>query len=145
MAGSRGSRQTDNPTPDAPRTILLAEDDPRAVQATAMALKQLGYTMVGPAASGKAAVELARSHRPDMAVLDIRMPDMDGIEAGRIIWGELGIPVVYLSAFAGPEYLQQVMDLGAFGYLIKPATLDDLRVHLGIAWARYRDRIQTRP
>jgi response regulator NasT len=119
--------------------VLVAEDEPQVAQSISRALSQLGYERVGPAASGRRAVELARERRPDLALLDIRMPEMDGLEAGAVIWRELRIPVVFLSAFSGAEYLQQVMDLGAFGYLIKPATLDDLRVHLGVAWARYLD------
>jgi len=137
-----GSYSTRSPSTEASRplrSVLVAEDEPHVAQSVSRALGQIGYELVGPAGSGREAVDLARKHSPDLALLDIRMPEMDGLEAGRVIWTELRIPVVFLSAFSNPEYLQQAMDLGAFGYMIKPATLDDLRVHLGVAWARYLD------
>ncbi len=139
MPGSRQTRRSKSTPPDQPRRVLVADDDRSVAQSLVKAIQQMGYELVGPATTGRAAVELAREQQPDIAILDIRMPDMDGLEAGRILWGEMGVPLIYLSAFSNPEYLQRAMDVGAFGYLIKPATLDDLRVHLGVAWARYRD------
>ena len=102
-------------------------------------LEDLGYEVVGLASDGQAAVEMCRLKSPDLAILDIRMPEVDGLEAAGTIFGELGIPVVILSAYSDPEYVQAGNKIGIFGYLLKPVTKNQLHVGLEVAWARYRD------
>lgn len=101
------------------------------------ALKTLGFAVVGPAKNGREAIVLAAKEQPDLAILDIRMPEMDGLAAAREIWDRHQTPVIILSAFSNERYLEQACETGVFGYLIKPAMMDDLRVAIGVAWSRY--------
>jgi len=124
---------------EAPRRILVADDEHLVGRHTTSALKTLGFEVVGPAKNGAEAVKLAEREQPDMAILDIRMPEMDGLAAARELWQRFGTPVIILSAFSNERYLDQARKTGVFGYLIKPAMMDDLRVAIGVAWSRYRD------
>lgn len=123
--------------PTLPRQILVAEDEHLLARSLAADLSELGYTVIGPAPNGLQALEMARKLKPDLALLDIRMPGMDGLSAAEVLHAELGIPVVFLSAYSDPEYLQAGARLGVFGYLLKPVSLDQLRVTLTVAWSRY--------
>src|SRR5690606_28944531 len=117
-----------------------AEDEHLLARSLANDLTELGYTVVGPASNGRKSIELARENRPDMALMDIRMPEMDGLSAAQTLFSELGVPVVILSAYSDPPYLKAGSRLGVFGYLIKPASIEELRVSLTIAWARYLEQ-----
>ncbi|MCH2151819.1 MAG: response regulator [Phycisphaerales bacterium] len=134
---------TQNPTLEEtiesmPERVLVADDEHMVASGMSSNLSDLGYEVIGPASDGGAAVELCRLHQPDLALLDIRMPQVNGLEAAETIFGELGIPVVILSAYADPEYVQAGNRIGIFGYLLKPVTKNQLRVGLEVAWARYR-------
>ena len=122
-----------------PCRVLVADDEHLVATGMTSNLEELGYEVVGPASDGNAAVQLCRDTKPDLALLDIRMPRADGLEAASAIFGELGIPVVILSAYADPEYVQAGNRIGIFGYLLKPVTKNQLRVGIEVAWARYRD------
>lgn len=133
------ARQRRDPSglPGMPRRLLVAEDESLLARALAADLTRLGYTVIGPAPNGDKAVELARREAPDMALMDIRMPIMDGLAASHILFEELHVPVVFLSAYSDEDYLHQGMEVGAFGYLLKPVNLEELRLTLAIAWSRY--------
>jgi len=122
-----------------PRRVLVAEDEHLVAVHLIKSLEQLGIEVIGPAANGEAALNLARQQRPDLAILDIRMPKRNGIDAARTLWRELGIPVVVLTAYSDERYIQAAAEAGVFGYLLKPAMLEDLRAALAVAWARYRE------
>ncbi len=115
----------------------MAEDESLVARALATDLARLGFAVVGPAPNGQHAIELARAEAPDMALMDIRMPVMDGLAASRVLFEELGIPVVILSAFSDEEYLHKSLHAGAFGYLLKPVNVEELRLTLVIAWGRF--------
>ena len=123
--------------PGMPRRLLVAEDESLVARALTADLARLGFTVVGPAPNGQRAIELARLESPDMALMDIRMPVMDGLAASRVLFDELRIPVVILSAFSDDEYLQKSMHAGAFGYLLKPVNIEELRLTLAVAWGRF--------
>jgi AmiR/NasT family two-component response regulator len=123
--------------PESPRSVLVADDEHLLARNLANDLAELGYTIVGPARNGYVAIELAKTNRPDIVLMDIRMPELDGLEAAKVIFEELGIPVVILSAFSDPAYLRAGVKIGVFGYLLKPVTLDELRVSLTLAWSRF--------
>ena len=138
------TESSDNPIPEEtlvsmPERVLVADDEHMVASGMSSNLSDLGYEVIGPANDGGAAVELCRMHGPDLALLDIRMPKVNGLEAAETIFGELGIPVVILSAYADPEYVQAGNKIGIFGYLLKPVTKNQLRVGLEVAWARYRN------
>lgn len=123
--------------PDEPKRVLIADDEHLVARGLAANLTELGYTIVGPASDGEEAIELCRAARPDVAILDIRMPKMHGLEAGEIIFSQLGIPVIILSAYSDPEYLTDASRIGVFGYLLKPVSQDQLRTTITVAWSRF--------
>lgn len=124
---------------ESPIRVLVADDEHLIATGMQSNLEDLGYEVIGPASNGKTAVDLCRLESPDLAILDIKMPEVDGLEAADKIFGELGIPVVILSAYSDPEYVQAGNKIGIFGYLLKPVTKNQLHVGLEVAWARYQD------
>lgn len=126
-----------SPAPALPERILVADDEHLIAQMLVDHLTALGCKPIGPASTGEQAIRLARTERPDLALLDIRMPELDGLGAARTIWSEFGIPVVIVSAYSEPESIARGEDLGVFGYLIKPINADDLRVSVAVAWRRW--------
>ena len=129
-------------TPSYPRTILVAEDEHLVARNICSDLAELGYTVLGPAPNGKVALDLVTTSKPDVALLDIRMPVMDGLAAAEVLYREHGVPVVILSAYSDPPYLQAGVRVGVFGYLLKPVNRDELRVTLTVAWGRFLDARQ---
>lgn len=125
--------------PNKPHKLLVADDEHLVATGLASNLTELGYEVVGPASDGHEAVELAREHQPDMAMLDIRMSKKDGLEAGEVIFRKMGMPVVIFSAFSDQEYIEVGNRVGVFGYLLKPVSQDQLRVGISVAWGRYLD------
>lgn len=121
----------------APGVVLVAEDEHLLARSLQNDLSELGFEVVGPARNGKEAVDLARQRRPDLALLDIRMPEMDGLAAAEVLFGEMGVPVVILSAYSDTCYVEAGARIGVFGYLLKPVGLDELRVTLAVAWSRF--------
>ena len=124
--------------PAKPSRVLVADDEHLVAADITVMLAGMGYTVVGPVASGTEAARLARSADPDIALLDIRMPDGDGLAAARALFKDLAIPVVILSAYSDEESVQEAQDAGVFAYLIKPAEEQQLRATIEIAWGRYR-------
>lgn len=122
------------------RRILVAEDEHLVAVDLAQHIKGLGYELIGPVSNGEQAIEIARAEQPDLALLDVRMPGMDGLGAARVIFGQMNIPVVILSAFSDPDYIRASADIGVFGYMLKPVTIDDMRVSLTVAWSRFREQ-----
>ncbi|MEX2671279.1 MAG: response regulator [Phycisphaeraceae bacterium] len=125
------------------KRILIAEDEHLVAAALADSLTTLGYEVVGPVADGEQVVALAREQQPQLALLDIRMPRMDGLDAAAEL-NEMQIPVVIVSAYSDPEYLSRGANLGVFGYVLKPVTVEDLRVNIAVAWSRYQQQHQLR-
>lgn len=128
--------------PDRPSTILVADDEHLVASGVASNLKELGYLVLGPATDGEDAIDTCRRLQPDLAMLDIRMPKVDGLAAAATIYHELGIPVVIFSAFSDQEYVDSSNKTGVFGYLLKPLTQDQIRVSITLAWGRYCDAMR---
>ncbi len=127
--------------PPEPRTLLIADDEHLVVTGLTVSLQELGYIVVGPASDGEEAIELCSSQHPDMALLDIRMPKKDGLEAAEIVFKRHNIPVVIFSAFSDQEYIEAGNRAGIFGYMLKPVTQDQLRVGVSVAWGRFLDHV----
>ncbi len=126
--------------PGGPFRILVADDEMLVATGIAASLRDLGHNVVAVVADGEAAVRAAREHRPDLAMLDIRMPRMDGIDAAAAIATELGIPSVIISAYSDPEHINRMHARpevsGVFGYLLKPVNTEELRVAIGVCAQR---------
>ena len=127
-----------SPIPDSPRTVLIVENEHLAAMHLVRCIEKIDIQIVGPASNAEKALQLAESDKPDLAVVDIRMPGIDGLQVAKDLFDQHHIPVIILSAFSDPQYIKQASATGVFGYLLKPAMLDDLRVNLAIAWSCYR-------
>ncbi len=119
--------------------ILLAEDEPAVAASVEEQLRALGHEVVAEAATGEEAVSLARQTDPDVVVMDIVMPDGDGIEAARRIAEQAPTPVVFLSGHFDEDLLEGVVASGGLAYLLKPATSGQLQAALTLARERFRE------
>jgi response regulator NasT len=122
--------------------VLVADDEHLVALNLTETLEQMGLEVIGPATNGQQAIEMAKLERPDLAILDIRMPMMDGLQAAGVLFKQMSIPVVIVSAFTDEQYLQRGTKIGVFGYLVKPVSDDELRVNLAVAWSRYRQHLE---
>lgn len=120
--------------------ILIADDELFIATGLSAMVSQLGYQVAGIAADGEQAITLAQDHLPDLALLDIRMPKVNGIEAAAAIFEKFAIPTIIVSAYSDEEHLQRIVDYpegaGVYGYLLKPVSADDLRVTIGVVRRR---------
>ncbi len=121
-----------------PLKAVIAEDEQLTRTIIRARLEKLGHTVVAEAANGVQVVELARLHHPDVIILDIKMPEMDGIEAARQILAETPCAILFLSSFDEQELIEQASDAGALAYLMKPFRKEDLAPALEVAMRRYR-------
>jgi response regulator NasT len=107
-------------------------------------LERAGFEVCAEARDGLEAVELARSEQPDLAVLDVKMPRLDGIEAARKILDERPIPIVMLTAYGQDELVSRAVEAGVFGYLVKPFREQDLLPAIRTARARHEELVALR-
>ncbi|MDG1137642.1 MAG: response regulator [Phycisphaerales bacterium] len=130
--------------PENPVKVLVADDELLVVQGIIGLLKNLGFEVIGPCKNGEEAVEKVREERPDIALLDIQMPVMDGMKAAQVIFHEHDIPVVMLTAYSDDTFLRNSIAAGVFGYLLKPASSDQISAGLSVAWQRFLDHVDQR-
>lgn len=123
-------------TPSGKRTVVVAEDESLIRIDIVEILTDNGFTVVGEAADGEAAVALAREHRPDLVVMDVKMPLLDGISAAEILTKEKIAPVVLLTAFSQRALVERASEAGALAYVVKPFTPNDLIPAVEIALSR---------
>jgi two-component system, response regulator PdtaR len=139
------------------RRVVIAEDEALIRLDLKEMLEEEGYVVVAQASDGEQAVALTQQHRPDLVVLDVKMPRLDGITAAERIATARLAPVVVLTAFSQRELVERARDAGAMAYLVKPFTKADLLPALELAMARYdelttleaevgdlRERLETR-
>jgi two-component system, response regulator PdtaR len=119
--------------------ILVAEDETIIRLDLKETLERAGFEVCGEARDGEEAVELAREEKPDLAVLDVKMPRLDGIEAARRILAERPIPIVMLTAYGHDELVARAVEAGVFAYLVKPFRESDLLPAIQTAKARYAE------
>lgn len=130
-------------TPESPRrTVVIAEDEVLIRMDLAEMLGEEGYAVVGQAGDGAEAVRLARELRPDLVILDVKMPVLDGIAAAEEIAGERIAPVVILTAFSQRELVERARDAGAMAYLVKPFSQGDLVPAIEMAVSRFAELSQ---
>jgi two-component system, response regulator PdtaR len=139
------------------RRVVIAEDEALIRLDLKEMLEEEGYVVVAEASDGEQAVAMAEQHRPDLVVLDVKMPRLDGISAAERIAAARLAPVVVLTAFSQRELVERARDAGAMAYLVKPFTKAELMPALEMAMARYdelttleaevtdlRERLETR-
>lgn len=117
--------------------MLVAEDELIIRMDLREMLEEGGHQVVGEAGDGETAIELARSLRPDIAILDIKMPVKSGLDVARVLTDEAICPVVIVTAFSQKELIEEAAKLGAFAYVVKPFDKSDLLPAIEIAAVRY--------
>ncbi len=130
MANSPNTEQV------APR-IIVAEDEAIIRMDLIEMLREAGYNVIGEAANGREAISLARHLKPDLAILDVKMPEIDGISAAELIVSEKLAAVLMLTAFSQRELVERARDAGAMAYLVKPFSISDLTPAIEMALGRY--------
>jgi len=120
------------------RRVVVAEDESLIRMDIVETLREHGFDVVGEAADGEVAIQLATDLRPDIVVMDIKMPNLDGITAAKAI-SALHIPVVLLTAFGQREFFEQAAEAGAMAYLLKPFNPNDLLPAVEIAIHRHSE------
>jgi response regulator NasT len=122
-----------------PLRVVIAEDEAIIRMDLRETLEEEGYDVIGETGRGDEAIELVRGLQPDLAILDIKMPGMDGLEAARIINGEKICGVLMLTAFSQREVVEQARDAGALAFLVKPFQKSDLIPAIEVAMGRFRE------
>jgi AmiR/NasT family two-component response regulator len=122
--------------------VLIADDDPIIRLDLKQMLENLNYQVVAEAGDGQQAVELARETKPDVCILDVKMPIMDGIEAVEILTEETVAPVILLTAYSDKELVDRAKEAGVFAYLVKPFKPNDLPPAIEVARSRFEQNLQ---
>ncbi|ANH40082.1 putative transcriptional regulatory protein pdtaR [Nocardioides dokdonensis FR1436] len=121
------------------RTVVIAEDEVLIRMDLAEMLVEQGYDVVGQAGDGETAVRMVEEHRPDLVILDVKMPVLDGIAAAERIAHQRIAPIIVLTAFSQRELVERARDAGAMAYLVKPFSHTDLVPAIEMALSRFAE------
>lgn len=121
------------------KRILIADDESIILMDLREMLTNLGYLIVGEASDGQSAVNMARELRPDLVVMDIMMPAMDGIEAAKLLTAERIAPVLLLTAYSQADLVERAKEAGVVGYLVKPFRESNLAPAIEVTLARFEE------
>jgi response regulator NasT len=121
------------------RTVVIAEDEAIVRLDLREILEEEGYEVVGEAGRGEEAVELVRVNEPDLVILDIKMPGMDGLQAANVISAARRTAVLILTAFSQRDLVEQARDAGAIAYLVKPFQKEELLPAIEVALGRFAE------
>ena len=119
--------------------VVIAEDEAIIRLDLRETLEEEGYEVIGEAGRGDVALDLIRELKPDLAILDVKMPGMDGLEVARVVGNEKICGVLVLTAFSQREIIEQARDAGALAYLVKPFQKSDLIPAIEVAIGRFRE------
>ncbi|GAA2091136.1 ANTAR domain-containing response regulator [Brevibacterium salitolerans] len=133
------TEKTSNSAQGPVKRVVVAEDEAVIRLDIVEMLREVGYDVVGEAADGESAIRLAEELRPDLVVMDIKMPVLDGISAAERIASARIAPVVLLTAFSQKELVERARDAGAMAYVVKPFSANDLIPALEIALSRHAE------
>lgn len=124
--------------------ILIAEDNELVSLTLEEQLANLGYSVVGVARTGSEAVRLTEQLKPDLVIMDMQMPELDGDEAARRIASKHPTPVIMLTAYSDAEHIRRAEESGALAYIVKPVNSEELPPTIDVALARFRELQQLR-
>ncbi len=136
-----------------PLKVLIADDEALLRLDLREMLEEAGHTVIGEAENGKVAVHIAEQERPDLVIMDVKMPEMDGLEAAKIIGDAKLAPVLLLTAYSQREIVQEATNSGVFAYLVKPIREEELFIaisrfaafqRLNAALDKAKDDLETR-
>mgnify|MGYP001076048484 FL=1 len=119
--------------------VIIADDESLIRMDLREMLLNLDYLVVGEVGDGRSAVNLARELKPDVVIMDIKMPDMDGIDAAKILTEERISPVILLTAYSQKDLVERAKEAGVVGYMVKPFREDDLVPAIEVALARFKE------
>ncbi len=119
--------------------VIIADDESLIRMDLREMLLNLDYLVVGEVGDGRSAVNLARELKPDVVIMDIKMPDMDGIDAAKILTEERIAPVILLTAYSQKDLVERAKEAGVVGYMVKPFREDDLVPAIEVALARFKE------
>lgn len=119
--------------------VLIADDEAIIRLGLRTMLEEMGHQVVGIAADGPTAVKLVAKEKPDLAILDIKMPDMDGLEVAETITAKRRIPILMLTAYSDRELVERAAKLAVLAYLVKPVKEADLGLAIELAMARFEE------
>ena len=122
------------------RRVVVVEDEPLIRLDLVEMLREAGYQVVGEAGNGEAAIRMVRELLPDIVLMDVKMPVLDGVSAAEVLAAESIAPIVMLTAFSQSELVERALAAGVQGYVVKPFTMTDLRTRLMANLERARDR-----
>ena len=122
--------------------IVIADDEPIIRLDLRKTLENMGHQVVGEAGDGAKAIEVAREMKPDIVILDIKMPELDGIDGAKVITTEGIAPVLLLTAYSQKDLVDRAKDAGVFAYLVKPFKEADLLPAMVIAISRYEEFVE---
>ena len=130
--------------PDNPSSVLVVDDELLVAKGIMTSLKSIGFKAIGPCKNGEEAIQVCSEQPPDIVIMDIQMPVMDGMQAAQIIFAEYDVPVIMLTAYSDDSYLRNSVAAGVFGFLLKPASVEQLSAGITVAWQRYLDYVEQR-
>jgi AmiR/NasT family two-component response regulator len=119
--------------------VIIADDESLIRMDLREMLQNLGYLVVGEVGDGRSAVNLARELKPDVVIMDIKMPDMDGIDAAKVLTEEQIAPVILLTAYSQRDLVERAKEAGVVGYMVKPFRESDLVPAIEVALARFKE------
>lgn len=125
--------------PAKPTRILLAEDESIARMDLREMLTNQGYEVVAEVGDGRSAIEQSRELKPDLVIMDVKMPELDGISAARQLVEDRLAPVLLLTAFSDREFVEAATEAGVMGYIVKPFGEAEIRPAIEVALARHRE------
>jgi response regulator NasT len=131
--------QKEGVTKVAQTRVVIADDESIIRMDLKEMLSGLGYQVVGEAGDGRQAINLSRELKPDLVIMDIKMPEMDGIQAARILTEEKIAPVLLLTAYSQQELVSGAREAGVVGYIVKPFRQDELMPAIEVALSRFRE------
>ena len=126
------------------RHILVVDDELLVAKGIMTSLKSIGFKVIGPCKNGEEAIQMCAEQPPDIVIMDIQMPVMDGMQAAQVIFSQHDIPVIMLTAYSDDSYLRNSVAAGVFGFLLKPASVEQLSAGIAVAWQRYLDYVEQR-
>jgi two-component system, response regulator PdtaR len=121
--------------------VLIAEDDPLVAITLSDQLAELGHTVVGFASDGQEAIDMVAKDPPEIVMLDIKMPNVDGISAAEQIAAQVDIPMLMLTAYSDRPLVMRAAEAGALGYLLKPVSAEELSANINLAVQRHREKL----
>ncbi len=119
--------------------VLIAEDESIIRLGLKRVLEEMGHRVVAAVADGEAAVEMARRLRPDLAILDVRMPKLDGLKAAEAMFAERPLPIILLTAYSDQATVARAREAAVLAYLVKPIREDNLRAAIELVLARFAE------